>query len=425
MEDGVNIIRTTDANGNTTISYTDADATYTVVGVYTSETAAAQNPNSYGVNYKNDNNSSVKTQSLTKENTEFKGHSTGLDPEEGQISFYMTLKNNETGEIHGITVNLDDTDVYPKGTYYAGTDKGQLANFEDSDGNKLPTITIGNTTYYDISGQSVFVISALACNGARYNSDGSISTDGLDLILNAQTLIEISKADNANKLIYMSYELGKTAQAEAVDHESYEELYGEFSYDPYVPTWYEPIIYTPNEYKWVDFDPDSFTPSEYVGTPFTYDDYIPIQYQPKDYVPLDYTGTPDPGEKNAPVETLHMDHVETLDKLEELLYYVDQTPEPEPDPIPEPAPDPIPDPEPDPIPEPAPNPDPDPTPAPKGTLVNEELTETMTIIDEPIPLAKAPKTGDISSLWAVISGLSLGGFQNGMSQADLNEWRIR
>jgi LPXTG-motif cell wall-anchored protein len=33
----------------------------------------------------------------------------------------------------------------------------------------------------------------------------------------------------------------------------------------------------------------------------------------------------------------------------------------------------------------------------------------MVITDEAVPLAKAPKTGDLSGIWAVISGLSLGG----------------
>ena len=37
------------------------------------------------------------------------------------------------------------------------------------------------------------------------------------------------------------------------------------------------------------------------------------------------------------------------------------------------------------------------------------LKKTVKIVDEKVPLAKAPKTGDLSGIWAVISGMSLGG----------------
>jgi LPXTG-motif cell wall-anchored protein len=37
------------------------------------------------------------------------------------------------------------------------------------------------------------------------------------------------------------------------------------------------------------------------------------------------------------------------------------------------------------------------------------FVDEITIADDEVPLAQAPKTGDISTLWAAISGLSLGG----------------
>ena len=40
---------------------------------------------------------------------------------------------------------------------------------------------------------------------------------------------------------------------------------------------------------------------------------------------------------------------------------------------------------------------------------NTKLKKTLTIFDEQVPLAKAPKTGDLSGIWIAISGLSLGG----------------
>lgn len=81
----------------------------------------------------------------------------------------------------------------------------------------LPTVTIDKETYYDISGQSVFVISALTCDGMGFGWDYNsltLSPNGLDLVLNMQTLIEIHKAGNAQKLGYVNLEYGKTAQNE-------------------------------------------------------------------------------------------------------------------------------------------------------------------------------------------------------------------
>ena len=63
-------------------------------------------------------------------------------------------------------------------------------------------------------------------------------------------------------------------------------------------------------------------------------------------------------------------------------------------------------------PEPAPEDDDVPIPDPDGdtpNTVKPKLKKTVKIVDEKVPLAKAPKTGDLSGIWAVISGLSLGG----------------
>jgi len=49
------------------------------------------------------------------------------------------------------------------------------------------------------------------------------------------------------------------------------------------------------------------------------------------------------------------------------------------------------------------------TPEGRPAARKANLKKTMTITDEKVPLAKAPKTGDLSGIWAVISGISLGG----------------
>jgi LPXTG-motif cell wall-anchored protein len=91
-------------------------------------------------------------------------------------------------------------------------------------------------------------------------------------------------------------------------------------------------------------------------------------------------------------ETQRLEHLNKLGKLDQLLYYVDETPaDPDPIVIPE-APTPV-------VID-------DEGPAFGG---NQNLKKTVKIIDEKVPLAKAPNTGDLSGIWAVISGLSLGG----------------
>lgn len=67
-------------------------------------------------------------------------------------------------------------------------------------------------------------------------------------------------------------------------------------------------------------------------------------------------------------------------------------------------PEPAPEDDDNPIPDPGPGPDDDTPPAGKTGLKKQ-----MTIPDPKVPLAKAPKTGDLSGIWAAISGLSLGG----------------
>ena len=146
-----------------------------------------------------------------------------LDPASGTVSFYVTLDDGE--ETHGINVNLNAGSVYAKGSYYKakydyeGNETDYLHYYEDSKGGKIPVVWIENENgvkekYYDISGRSVYLISALTCDGMQINKDGDLNPDGLDLILNLQTMIEIHQSENAKKVSYLNYEKGKTAQAE-------------------------------------------------------------------------------------------------------------------------------------------------------------------------------------------------------------------
>lgn len=50
-----------------------------------------------------------------------------------------------------------------------------------------------------------------------------------------------------------------------------------------------------------------------------------------------------------------------------------------------------------------------PTPQPEDTPTEEEGEKEVTISGKQVPMAQAPKTGDLSALWLAVSGLSLGG----------------
>ena len=174
----------------------------------------------------------------------------------------------------------------------------------------------------------------------------------------------------------------------------YEEINGEFTYPEFQRTKYERTKYERTKYEREDFTyPDfvptkyeekefvypDFVPTEYEGKDFEYPDFEPTDFERQDFVAPEYDGPGIPNEVAPPdevVETQRLEHVENLTKLDKLLH-TSWTPS---------TPDPI---EPEPV------------------VMEDE--PSVIIVDEPVPLAKAPKTGDLSGLWALLSGMSLGG----------------
>ena len=286
--------------------------------------------------------------------------------------------DEETKEEYGITVNMDAASTYPPGTYYKAIGTDKLSSFRDSDGKALQTVWIDNEEYFDISGQSVFVISALTCDGMSqwgWNGTGlTLNPNGLDLVLNMQTLIEIHKAGNAQKLGYVNYSYGKTAHNGEVREKEYTE--GD-----------------PGEFDWTDLpcDPPDFD-SEVVEKPDPFDKELPPPPEFKgEYVenPGDRPNRPEDYEGKAPEAPKPTVRLDTLEKLYDKVI-VTWTPE---DPTPGETPE---------------DPSPWAIPAPYYE-VEEENDGPVRILDEAVPLAAAPRTGDISGLWAAISAASLAG----------------
>ena len=224
-----------------------------VVGIYKSEEVYKKHHSWYGLNYKQDEDSASAGLSLSKNDYEFtvrNDSSLKLDKDTSTISFYIVMKN-DAGETTGFNVSLDATKVYPEGTYYGGNKAYSLANYKDDEHPEgLPTITKDGKTYYDISGLSIYAVSAMTCDrffwGAddarqyekdnknwyvskdncdtrlqyedwQHFNDGDYMTDkdgnplllkpnGLDLVLNLDTLIALAQQNNIKTLKYLGYE---------------------------------------------------------------------------------------------------------------------------------------------------------------------------------------------------------------------------
>lgn len=225
---------TKDENGN--VSYSEALQGYKVTGVYTEKEDAENENGKYGVKYtQNKKWDSQGTIGLSKDEVidggEFRDpyQRENLDAESLKLTFWITVENDE-GEKEILSVSLDQNDVYSEGTYYEVTKESKKAfeHYEktnpDESGeegkNGIPIVTIGDKEYYDLSGQSVFVVSAMTCGSFDWDKnkghfDGGYwvpgegytgDADGLDLILSTQTIVDIHKKDAASTLQYFTQE---------------------------------------------------------------------------------------------------------------------------------------------------------------------------------------------------------------------------
>ena len=209
-----------DEEGNIiSTEYTDTVTGYTVTGIY-----PTSDSKSYGVNYTS--NGIQKTHSLQKSRDEFTSIRRNLSfkGDSVTVSFYMTVEDS-AGKETGLTIQLDPSSVYPKGTYYNGSNAGNLARYKDSEGNSIPTVTIDGKKYYDISGMSVFVVSTMTCDGFRWETKSGKTQgkpNGLDLVLSLQTLFDIHKAASEKTLAFLSYESQLKANAELGDEPKFD-----------------------------------------------------------------------------------------------------------------------------------------------------------------------------------------------------------
>ena len=373
-------------NGDGT--YSNEVSKYDVVGVYYDEAAAKADSEKYGITYTDTKGEEVKY-AMVKDNdhaefgTASKDHNGQIDRTDAEankntvVTFYATLSGGGD-ELKPITVTLDKNSVYADNSYVL-YDKGDyLHMYEDSEGNGLNLVQIGEDWYYDVSGKPVFLISALVCDGySPYG--GFFNMGGLDLVLNLQTMIEIHQADSAKKVGFMSYELEKY---KAVDENNLSDP----GKTPEAPT-FEGKEVTPVSDPGKRPDAPTYDPGEFDESRF-----------------------------EAPTATARLEHLSTLEKLEEKvvinfdnlgdidsfgtldlmdLIEIEEPVEPHVEPPVDPIVPPV-----------------TPTPEQEPVVVDDvfEIDFEIEIPDEEVPLAAAPKTGDISSLWAALSSFSAAGF---------------
>ena len=379
-----------DGKGN--ISYSDSISKYDVIGVYYDENAAKENPDEFGITYTDTRGQTVQYEMVKDDehdefctaSTDRKGEVDRTDASANKntvVKFYATLTDS-TGNTQGVQITLDANSVYAANSYLKYDSKDSLDDYKDSNGNPLTKVRIDDELYYDISGQSVFLISALACDGYDYR------LGGLDLILNMQTIIEIYQADKAQTVSYLEFEKGKTAQISAPTPVDAPDALDVSMLEPELPEPPTPEI-EPDVFDEVapQLDlPDAPTPVENPGE-FTGvapeldlpDAPAPVE-DPGEFggiaPELDLPDAPevveDPGEflleePDAPEAVERLDYVDPLEKLNEKLIILFDDYEPDP------------------------------------------YFDEIEIPDEEVPLAAAPKTGDMSSLWSVLSGLSAAG----------------
>lgn len=227
---------TKDENGN--VSYSEALQGYKVTGVYTTKEDAEKENRKYGVNYTQDNKKDPQGEidmekSYTIDGGEFRDpdQREHLNAESLKLTFWITVKNDK-GEKEILSVSLDQNDVYSEGTYYEVTKESKKAfeHYEktnpdesgEEDKNGIPIVEIGGKKYYDLSGQSVFVVSAMTCGSFEWDEEGHLdwsefpnpwvsegytgNAAGLDLILSTQTIVDIHKKDAASTLQYFTQE---------------------------------------------------------------------------------------------------------------------------------------------------------------------------------------------------------------------------
>ena len=413
--------KTVNADGE--VSYSDSVSKYDIEGVYYNKEAAESNPNSFGVIYTNTLGKEVEYKMVKDDaHNEFSTASTdrhgNIDRTDASankntvVTFYAVLDDGQ-----GIAVRLDANSVYAENSYYKYDKSDRLNEFKDSSGQALKIVTIDGEKYYDVSGQSVFLISALACDGYTFRMGG------LDLILNMETIIQIYQADKAQTVSYLGFEKGKTAQIEAPNPVTAPDALDVGMLEPEEPeappiveepetfTEIEPKlelpdapdpVENPGEFEGIEPElklPDAPDPVENPGefegiepelklpdapdpveNPGEFEGIEPKLELPDAPDPVENPGEFTEKEPEAPVPTERLEHVDPLEKLnEKLVILFDDPTEYEP------------------------------------VMLNDDFEIDfdfdfeIEIPDEEVPLAAAPKTGDISSLWGILSGLSAAG----------------
>ena len=199
-----------------------SDANYEIIGIYTSEEEAKiQNSKNYGLNWTGEYNGKTRTQSLElkKIANEFSFDSnddkrihvpevwwTYVGVKVSSATFYAKYIGPD-GQTKVEKFTITPNDRFKENSWYCGEHSDHLQDVKDSNGKTLETVKIGEKTYYNISGYSVFEISKMVCQ------DGS----GLDLVLSIEVLQSIRDSKDLKELTGLSGSLKAVDITDAAD----------------------------------------------------------------------------------------------------------------------------------------------------------------------------------------------------------------
>ena len=135
-----------------------------------------------------------------------------FDATQSEIQFVVAIKKEDAEQDIQIDVKIGPNTCYAVGTrYYASAENAhKLAGYENTNREKIPQQTDENgEIYYDLSGMSVYVVSAILSD--KHNGENADSfqwdkknAEGLELLLDTETILKEYQKQNAQKLSYIT-----------------------------------------------------------------------------------------------------------------------------------------------------------------------------------------------------------------------------
>lgn len=201
-----------------------------ITGVYASWEDANATNKEYGLKYTNAGDSGKNWIEQKLEDADSKGGSKSsgefehpnqggnakddvFDATQSEIQFVVAIKKEDAEQDIQIDVKIGPDTCYAEGTrYYASEENAdKLAGYQNKYGKQIKTAKDDDgNEYYDLSGMSVYVVSAILSdehnnpNNADSFQWDKKNAEGLELLLDTETILKEYQKQNAQKLSYIT-----------------------------------------------------------------------------------------------------------------------------------------------------------------------------------------------------------------------------